>query len=55
MSNANKSPFLDNEKKFVLSEHVKAFSIYQDKCLMCKLAAAPMFFALGGYFAFRNR
>ena len=26
-----------------------------DKCLACKLFSTPLFYALGGYFAFRNR
>ena len=27
----------------------------QDKCVACKIFTAPLFFALGGYFAIKNR
>ena len=26
----------------------------EDKCLVCKLFTAPMFFTFGAYFAFKN-
>ena len=29
--------------------------IKENKCLPCKLFSAPLFFAFGGYFAFKNR
>ena len=38
-----------------MEQELYRLNLKNDKCVGCKLFSAPIFFALGGYFAMKNR
>ena len=43
------------QKNFNFRNELSWFQIDQDKCLICKILSAPLFFMFGASFAMKNR